>query len=309
MKQKIVIFSIIFILAVSVIAILITVSTETLHKRECDIYFLNESESTIVSEKHVIKYRNDYDLKAEVIETLISGPDLSKNKPVISRKTKILSLQSISASEIMVDFNNKFLSGETAKDVLSVYAVVKTLCALDGVEKVKVTVDKNDISTAEGKVLGFLGDEDINLPTDTNTSETREVTLYFADKNSDTLVPEKRIIKVTDQLPLAQYIINEIIQGTNNNACDNVLSKDTILIGVNIMENICFVNFQSNFVTKNSGSKRKETLAVYSIVNALTELENIGRVQFLIDGKKVKNFGNIGFDSMFERNVSIIKSS
>ena len=63
---------------------------------------------------------------------------------------------------------------------------------------------------------------------------------------------------------------------------------------------------QSNFMSLNAGSEEKGKLAVFSIVNSLTELDNIGRVQFLIDGKKVDEFGTIPFGYPFERDMSII---
>ena len=50
----------------------------------------------------------------------------------------------------------------------------------------------------------------------------------------------------------------------------------------------------------------KEKMTIYSIVDSLTELDNIQRVQFLMDGKKVDNFGNINIGSMFGRDGSII---
>ena len=46
--------------------------------------------------------------------------------------------------------------------------------------------------------------------------------------------------------------------------------------------------------------------SIYSIVDSLTELETIERVQFLMDGKKVSDFGNINIGSMFGRDESII---
>ena len=306
MNRKI-IFAAIGAAAFSVILIIaaVIVQSRNSFKDEFDLYFLNESGSTLVSEKHIIKYHDQYDLQVKIIEKLIKGPDNGKNKPVLRKKTKLNSLDLTDPTQIIADFNYRFISGDTSRDVLSTYAVVKTLCGLDGIDYVKVTVEKNDIPTAEGKPIGFLSDSDINLLTDTNTSETVEATLYFADRQTKQLVPEKRNIKVSDQLPLAHYVINELIKGAQEEGHGNVLSADTPLISVNITDSICFVNFEKSFISKNSGSENKELLAVYSVVNSLTELNNIARVQFLIDGKKMDMFGKIPFDGLFERNISV----
>ena len=47
-------------------------------------------------------------------------------------------------------------------------------------------------------------------------------------------------------------------------------------------------------------------MAVDSIVDSLTELGHIKRVQFLMDGKKVNSFGNMSIKNPFSRNPVII---
>ena len=52
-----------------------------------------------------------------------------------------------------------------------------------------------------------------------------------------------------------------------------------------------------------------DMLPVYSIVNSLTELSNISKVQFSINGKTdVKFRESISLESPFERNLDLIES-
>ena len=57
--------------------------------------------------------------------------------------------------------------------------------------------------------------------------------------------------------------------------------------------------------------KIKEGIApevtIYSVVNSLTELSNIHKVQFLIDGKVRKMYEDLDVSSYFERNFDIIE--
>lgn len=305
-KKKLLPAASVFILLLVTMTVIFTVFMgHNSLKNEFTLYFLNENGSTLVSEKRIFRYHNDGELIESILESLVKGSD--KNKPVINKKTKLNGIERLEDNKIVVDFNYRFISGDTARDVLSAYAVVKTLCGIDGIDSVKVTVEKNDIPTSEGKPIGFLTDADINLSTDTNTSETKEVTLYFKSGQTGKLAKEARSIKVNDQLPLAQYVINELIRGSQESGNDSVLSGDTVLISVTISDNICFVNFDSSFLSKNSGSQEKEKLVVYSVVNSLTELNNIARVQFFIDGKKEEKFGSLDFDCLFERNTEIFE--
>ena len=46
--------------------------------------------------------------------------------------------------------------------------------------------------------------------------------------------------------------------------------------------------------------------SLYSIVDSLTELKNIKRVQFLMDGKRVDKFGELDIKYPISRNSVII---
>ncbi|MDD6484841.1 MAG: GerMN domain-containing protein [Clostridiales bacterium] len=291
---------------IALIAAAVIRMDQSMLRKQCELYFLNETKTTLIAESREIKYENPNTLSVAMIEALIDGPQNKSCKPVLGRKTKLLSVDLTQPGSIIADFNEDFISGDEAKDVMAVYAVAKTLCTIDETERVKVTINGGDITTANGTLIDFLSDADINLSTDTNTDETRSVVLYFNEKGTEYLKGEDRTIKVTDQMPLAYYVINELIKGTENEALSDVISRDTQLIGVYITNNICYVNLDVSFINKNSGSEKKQELAVYSIVDSLTELDNIARVQFLIDGKKVERFGKMDFSKLFERNLDII---
>lgn len=273
------------------------------------LYFFNETATAIVAEDREIKYRDGEDLVKSVIEELKKRPENVKYMRTIERKAELLSVEGIGTESLTVNFSDKFVTEDKTKNLLAVYAVVKSLCGIDGIERVKVVIDGKDIATSDGSIIGYLTNQDINLSGDTYNSEMREVTLYFPDKSGEKLVKETRSIKVTDQQPIAQYIINELIKGPENEDLSPAVSEDTVLLSVETSDNICFVNFKASFIDKNSGTAQKEKMAVYAIVDSLTELGSIKRVQLLMDGKRVDNFGNINIGSMFGRDDSVIGSN
>lgn len=309
MKKK---KTLIFVILIAVIAAAAAVfgiikSDYNSKKYTGELYFFNESATAIVTESREIKYKDEQELAETVINELKKGPDNGKHLRIIEKQAQLISLDGVETGNALVNFSDEFITGDNTKDILAVYAVVKSLCGIKTINSVKVVIEGKDIYTSDGSIIGYLTAQDINLPSDTYNSETREVTLYFPRKDAQTLVKETRSIKVTDQQPIAQYIINELIKGPINENLTASLSSDTVLLSVETSDNICFVNFKANFIDKNSGSAEKEKMAIYSIVDSLTELESIQRVQFLMDGKKVDIFGNINIGSMFGRDESIIE--
>lgn len=296
------------ILLIFVVIVLFVVfgSDRNVQRANCELYFLNETGTTLVAEEHEIKYYDKGSLCENVVLEIIKGPSDARNKRVIGKNVELLNITPEADGNIVVNFSKEYLTNDSTRDALAAYAVVKSLCALDSVERVKVAVEGEDLKNGDGTVIGYLTSADINLPTDTYTSETREITLYFPRKDSDKLYKEQRTVKITDQQPVEQYIISELIKGPIDSMLNPALNADTSLLSVDTYGDICFVNFKSDFIDKNSGDEQKEKIAVYSIVDSLTEIKNIKRIQFLMDGKKVDKFGSINIRNPIERNSIIV---
>ncbi|MGN0183052.1 MAG: GerMN domain-containing protein [Candidatus Ornithomonoglobus sp.] len=271
-----------------------------------DLYFMNEDGTGIIAEPRELRYKDDTDLAQTVVEKLRKGPSASKRGRIMSRDTKLQRIEFTDEYGIIVDFSSSFLSEDPSRNVLSVYAVTKSLCSTGIVTNVMVTVDGEGISDRDGNLLGFVAASDINLETEEYQSEMREVVLYFGDRSSTKLVKETRTIKITDQQPIEQYIINELIKGPDDKTMQPVLSKSTVLMSVDVEDNICYLSFRSNFLKENAGDSNHERQVIYSIVNSLTELNTISRVQFYMDGKRVDSFGSFSLKGYIARDTSII---
>ena len=279
----------------------------TTPKSEVELYFLNAEGTGIVAEQREVRYRDDQEKVKNTLERLKKGPSNSNRGPVIAKGTEIQRLTFIDNDRAVVDFSDKFLTGDPAKDVLNTYAVVKTLCSTGCVTSVEVTVNGNLIQDRDGNSFEFISASDINLETEEYSSEMKDVSLYFADKSGGSLIKEERNIKITDLRPVEEYIINELIKGSNDNSLESLLSRKTTLMSVDIENNICYLNFKSDFIKNNSGSNEHEQLVIYSIVNSLTEISNITRVQFYMDGKRVEKFGSVDIKDPISRNTDIIQ--
>lgn len=271
-----------------------------------DLYFLNEDATGIVATSQKIRYRSESELIQNTLEKLRRGPSSSKLGRIMPKDTAISSIEIMGNDYITIEFDEKFLSEDASRNVLNTYAVVKTLSSTACASNVRVLVNGESIKDRDGRNLGFISASDINLETEEYQSELLDVALYFADSSKKKLVREMRTIKITDQQPIAQYIINELIKGTRSKGMNSVLSENTVLVSVDIEDNICYLNFKSGFLTEYSGDETSERLVIYSIVNSLTELQTIGRVQFYMDGKRIEKFGNMNIKDYISRDTTII---
>lgn len=280
---------------------------KTTDKMSVDLYYINQDGTSIVAKTQTIRYKNDEDLIREALEKLKKSGS-SNLGAIMPKETQIKAIE-LSGGFLTVHFSDEFLKEDSSRNVLNVYAVVKTMCSTGRATSVKVLVNGEPIKNREGEPLEFISASDINLETEEYVSEMREVKLYFADTSEKKLVCETRTIKITDQQPIEQYIINELIKGTKNKDMKSLLSGKTALVSVDIDEDVCYLNFKSEFLADNAGSDTHEKLVIYSIVNSLTELDlhTIARVQFYMDGKRVEKFGSVKIKDYIQRNTEIIQ--
>ena len=309
-KKKIAAISVAVLLIISaIVAALFIAGSKHIEQIGVDLYFINDDGTGIVSEPQNIRYRTDDDLIRGAFDQLRRGPSSSKLKPIMPKDTEITGIELSGGGFLTVNFSEKFLSDDPSRNILNVYAVVKTLCSTAHVSSVKVLVGGEPITGRDKKPLEYISASDINLETEEYRSELRAVDLYFADSKAKKLVKETRTIKITDQQPIEQYLINELIKGTSSKKMKSLLSDKTVLVSVDVEENICYLNFKSNYLDDNSGTSEHEKLVIYSIVNSLTELQTISGVQFYMDGKRVEKFGSVSIKDYIKRNESIISKT
>lgn len=127
----------------------------------------------------------------------------------------------------------------------------------------------------------------------TPKTDSEEVILYFAnneyintgDESLEKLIPEKRIVEYGD-ISLEEVIVKELMKGPKKNNLSTVIPTSIKLLGVEVSNGTAFVNFSQEGLF---GGSMEEYFTVNQIVGSLLELNNIDRVQFLIDGEKAES--------------------
>jgi spore germination protein GerM len=153
------------------------------------------------------------------------------------------------------------------------------------------------------------------------TSCTQSVTLYFA-VYTDTdayLLKETRDIPVSKEL--YKSVLEELIKGPQSEELFPTIPSNVKVNSVEISDSTATVDFSKEIITNFEEiphSSTTEVLAISSIVNTLTEFEEIKKVKITIEGKDsgqidglyIEDFwGHVGIYEEFTRNETIIKSS
>jgi germination protein M len=185
-----------------------------------------------------------------------------------------------------------------------------TLTELPYVTSIKIFSDGHEITDSEGQPLGGLSrfNTAINPELTSEKIVTRRLRLYFADSTATSLVAEERFAEVRQGAPPEQQALEQLIKGPQTSGLYRTLPENVKISNVKTEDKTCYIDLSKQFSSRLFGAD--ELLAVYSIVNTLTDpanFEGIELVQFTVDGKKIANYGGkLDITNPFSRNDEII---
>lgn len=212
------------------------------------------------------------------------------------------------SGQLTLDFNKVYSKKDSFAEVLRRAAIVQTLLQIDGVEGIAFTVEGLPITDSKLVPIGVMtADSFVSNPgAEINSYETTTLELYFADESGTMLAEAKQNVGYISNISMERLVVDRIIAGPLNDKTNPVVSPTLKVINVTTKDGICYINFDSPFLTKTQ--KVTDEVIIYSFVNSLTELPNVSKVQFMIDSETEVTFGDhIYLSDPFERNLEIVQ--
>jgi spore germination protein GerM len=131
----------------------------------------------------------------------------------------------------------------------------------------------------------------VGQPEQPEVSKPVVAQLYFAR----VVEGKQRMVALRRELPtglgVARSALEELLRGEVPRGCDRPLPPGTELLGIWVEERLATVDLSGELRTGFRGGSDNEQVTVYSIVNTLTSLPTIDRVQILVEGETVNTLG------------------
>mgnify|MGYP000966051783 CR=1 FL=1 len=266
-----------------------------------ELFFPALTSSELKFETREISGETEADILGSVLRELALGPKTDGLGRAVPEGIKINGA-TINGRNVTVDISGEYKDLKQSEELLCRGSIVWTLTGLDFIDSVTITVDGEPLLKSTGDEIGSMGRNDIVLNTEISPEASSLITvkLYFSDSNGAHLVVEERDIGANPD-DIENKIIEELIAGPEDGSLIRTVPPETKIRDIKVVDGICYVDLSMEFVTKNNVGATGEALTIYSIVNSLTELSNINKVQFLIEGEKLDEYkGHLDFGKPFE---------
>lgn len=267
------------------------------------VYYISNSETKVEAHPHVMESGTPEGQLDELIQCLSTNPAKLEYKAPLLSGIQLLDV-SQEGERVLLNMDASYSELPMTTEVLVRAAIVRTLTQLEGVSYVGITVDGNQLTDSLGNIVGWMNADRFidNNGSDINTYEQVKVMLYFANEDGTNLIAAYREKYYSTNIPLERFVVDELLAGPSGHVEGLYPSVNPATKVINVMtkDGICYVNMDESFLTVVNNVSTD--VSIYSIVNSLVELNNINKVQILINGEPPASLQT----NTFERNLDIV---
>ena len=249
-----------------------------------------------------------YDASATTTDALIEeffADNVEYRKPIPNDVE--ITKYSLDGALLTIYFDVDYLNMKEVEEVLCRAAVVRTMTQISGIDCVSFYVDEKPLTDVNGKMVGTMYAESFveNPGEQINTIQNTNLTLYFSNQAGDGLVKETRRVHYSSNISLEKLIMEQLLEGPESKNARSAIPSGTKLMSVSLVDGVCYVSFDENF--KNQDYSVNEAIVIYSIVDSLSELSSISKVQISVNGDTSGVYrDSFKLADMYDRNLDYI---
>ncbi len=273
------------------------------------IYYLNADRTKTVAVGYQPNAEDNKELIQELLGEILWEAKGAAYQRAIPKDVRIDSWK-LEDGQLCLYFNSAYLEMDNIEEVLCRAAVVRTLIQPEGVDCISFYVGDGPLLDEEGKPVGLMTEESFieNPGEQINTIQTANITLYFSNAKGDALLQEVQEIHYSSNISLEKLVMEQLLKGPQGDKGRSAIPDGTKLVSVSVLDGVCFVNLDEGFMSQDY--EVAEPIVIYSIVNSLTELTNVNKVQISVKGNTNLTYREkFELSSIYERNLDYLDGS
>ena len=196
---------------------------------------------------------------------------------------------------LVVHFSGSKVS--SLEESLTLACLTRTFSQIEDVRRVK-------LCPPGGSEPLLLSVNDLLLE-DMGMFPREELVLYFPDEKMRYLQRETRMVDSLAEEDKPAYILSCLLEEATAGKGHGCIPEGTKLLDIDVENGVCIVDLSSEFVKYMPEKFRTAQLAVYSIVNSLTELEGIRTVDIKVAHSSLEQPGLLDLSKGLQRDESL----
>ena len=245
-------------------------------------------------------------LAAELAELVLSQPETTGLASPAPSGTRLLSCQQ-EEGQLRLDLSEQYGGLSGVELTVANACLTLTLCQLEGVEEVYVTVEGEPLPY---QTLRTMGADDVLLPGTGEAELTAAVGLCFPRADGSGLGVEYRDVVQNEGDTMVRTVFTALLEGPRYQELSSLMPEGTKLRSIAVEGGVCTVDLSPEFLAGLPEDEQSARLLLYSMVNTLCMQEDlsISAVQILADGHAIESIGGVPASVPLEPDWTLLES-
>lgn len=166
--------------------------------------------------------------------------------------------------------------------------LARTFLPLTGCKQLVLTAGG---ALLDGQTALRLTDPDLSLRDDSLDRLLQELTVYYTDADRRYLIGREVRVDPSAQEALPFQLLELLLSPPSGEDLRSALPTGTRILSVSVEDGLCTVKLSPAFESRRFYSQTGQLLSLMSIVNTLTALPQIDRVEFIVSGNLLIRYG------------------
>ncbi len=270
------------------------------------LYYINKDETKVVKVQYDPEQESAEFMIQDFIGILNSQEANRENQALLPSGVQLVTYR-LNESLLELEFNSDYSNISRTREILVRAGVARTFLQIPGVTGVKIFIGSQELTDSKGQAVGVIDSNTFveMWGSDKDAYRYDTFTLYFTDKSGEHLVAEQRNVYYKRILPRERVILEQLAKGPMVKGHYPTIPQNTDILGVEVSDNVCYVNFSSAF--SDSGVEIPVNTMIYSVVNSLLDTSSADKVQISIEGNTEAALSDgTSLYSLFNKNTDLI---
>ena len=279
---------------------------EVEEKGAINLYYLNKEEDGLYPVSYDLRKADDPEAAAKEIIFLLTDTENENADQYKASIYKGVTPPSVEISDQMaiVDFGTNYQQLDADKEILLRSSLVQSLVQVKGIDSVSFTINGSSLTGPDGEAVGVMTADTFILSRRDFYSQKEEVVLYYANKEGNGLVPVKKEIDVSDNMPIETKMLDTLIREPGPEGTRNPLPSGLTINQTQVYNGICYVDLSDEI--DDILPEMEDRVKVYSMVNTLTDRGSASMVQFTVEGRPLEKLNDFQhFDRVMTNDLSL----
>ncbi len=181
--------------------------------------------------------------------------------------------------------------------------LARTLLELTGAQELVITAED---ALLNGETALHLRLSELSLHDDSLDRLHQDFTVYYASTDRRYLIGQEISVHVSAPEELPSQLLELLLTPPSGSGLRSVLPEGTRFQSVSVENGLCTLDLSPEFENRRFYNLPAQCLSLLGVVNTLTGLESIDRVEFTVDGNLLIRYGSLSIDAPLLRDERCI---